>query len=126
MLGGLAGEEIMCGDVTSGSRDDVGKARMFISQLMNVGAFGFDKLLPPAMIGRLSRESYPLSEKRITEIENLECDLLTEAFEKSKILIKENKQLVEILYKELKQREKLSKREVEEIIKKYKESGELQ
>lgn len=125
MLGGLAGEEVMCGDVTSGSSDDVGKARMFISQLMNVGAFGFDKLLPSSMIGRISRESFPTSEKRIMEIENLECNLLTEAFEKAKTLIKENRQLVEILYKELKQKEKLSKREVQDILKNHKESGEL-
>lgn len=126
MLGGLAGEQVMCGDVTSGSSDDVGKARRFISQLMNVGAFGFDKLLPVNIIGRLSRESFPTSEKRIEIIEKLECDLLTEAFDKAKALISENKALVEAIYKELKQKEKLSKREVELILKKFKESGELQ
>ncbi len=116
MLGGLAGEEIMCGDVTSGSSDDVGKARRFISQLMNVGAFGFDKLLPVNMIGRLAQESFPTSSKRIEIIEKFECDLLTEAFDKAKTLISENKTLVEAIYKELKQKERLSKREVEKII----------
>lgn len=126
MLGGLAGEEVMCGDVTSGSSDDVGKARRFISQLMNVGAFGFDKLLSVNMIGRLSRESFPTSEKRIEIIEKFECDLLTEAFDKAKALVSENKTLVEAIYKELKQKEKLSKREVESILKNFKESGELQ
>lgn len=126
MLGGLAGEEVMCGDVTSGSGDDVGKARRFISQLMNVGAFGFDKLLPDTMIGRISRESFPTSEKRIEAIENLETELLTEAFEKAKTLVKSNESLAKALYTELKQKEKLSKREVQEILKNFKESGELQ
>ena len=126
MLGGLAGEEVMCGDVTSGSSDDVGKARKFISQLMNVGAFGFDKLLPVNKIGRLSRESFPTSEKRLEIIEKFEYDLLTEAFDKAKALISENKTLVEAICKELKQKEKLSKREVESILKNFKESGELQ
>ena len=119
ILGGLAGEEVMCGDVTSGSGDDVGKARRFISQLMNVGAFGFDKLLPDTKIGKISRESFPTSEKRIEAIENLETELLTEAFEKAKALIKSNESLAKALYTELKQKEKLSKREVQEILKNF-------
>lgn len=116
MLGGLAGEQVMCGDVTSGSGDDVGKARMYISSLVNVGAFGFDKLLPASMIGRFAHETFPTSESRIKEIEAFECELLTEAFEKAKTIIAENKPLVDAIYKELKQKEKLSKREVEIIL----------
>ena len=80
------------------------------------GAFGFDKLLPNAQIGRFSRESFPTSETRLEKIEELECDLLTEAFEKAKALISENKSLVDAIYKELKQKERLSKREVEMIL----------
>ena len=126
ILGGLAGEEIMCGDVTSGSSDDIGKARRLISELISVGAFGFDKLLPDIMVGRISQLSFPASEKRIETIENLETKLLTEAFEEAKALIKSNESLAIALHAELKQKEKLSKREVQEILKKYKESGELQ
>lgn len=116
MLGGLAGEQVMCSDVTSGSSDDVGKARAYIAQLVNVGAFGFDKLLPNGRIGRFASESFPTSETRLEKIEELECELLNEAFEKAKTLILENKPLVDAIYKELKQKEKLSKREVEMIL----------
>lgn len=126
MLGGLAGEEVMCGDVTSGSSDDVGKARKNIHLLMNVGAFGFDKLLPRARLGRLSSEEFPVSDKKLEVIEDYECELLGEAFNKAKGIIEENKSLVQILFKELKEKEKLSKRDVENILKNYKESGELQ
>ena len=119
MLGGLAGEEVMCGDVTSGSSDDVGKARTYISQLTNVGAFGFDKLLPSARIGRISSETFQASEERIKKIENNETELLNEAFEKAKALIEANKDLAKALYVELKQKEKLSKREVEMILKSF-------
>ena len=56
----------------------------------------------------------------------LTTELLTEAFEKAKTLIKSNESLAKALYTELKQKEKLSKREVEEILKNFKESGELQ
>ena len=77
ILGGLAGEEVMSGDVTSGSCDDVGKARRYISQLMSVGAFGFDKLSADIMIGSISGRSFPSSEKRIEAIYNFETEFLT-------------------------------------------------
>ena len=124
MLGGLAGEEVMCGDVTSGSSDDVGKARKNIHLLMNVGAFGFDKVLPHARLGRLSTEEFPVSEKRLHAIEDFESELLKEAFDKAKAIIENNKPLVEILFKELKEREKLSKRDIEKILEEYNEREE--
>ena len=126
MLGGLACEEVMCNDVTSGSSDDVGKARKYIQMLMNVGAFGFDKLLPRASLGRLFSEEFPVSEKKLVLIEDYEFGLLNEAFEKAKAIIEENKNVVQTIYKHLKEKEKLSKKEVEEILKKLKESGDLQ
>lgn len=124
LLGGLAGEEIMCKDVTSGSMDDVGKARNYIQSLMMVGAFGFNYLPADSMIGRISHDIVPISEKRIEAIESRECEMMTTAFEKAKAIISENKPLIEAIYKELKQKEKLSKREVEIILNKFKEREE--
>lgn len=126
ILGGLAGEEVMCDDVTSGSSNDLEKARLIISQLMNVGAFGFDKISSRSTMGRFSSSSYPMSGKRIETIENLETNLLDEAYCKAKKIIESNKKLVNIIYNELKQKEKLSKREVKEILNNYKENVELQ
>ena len=90
---------------------------------MSVGAFGFDKLSADIMIGSISGRSFPSSEKRIEAIENFETELLTEAFEKAKTLIKSNESLAKALYAELKPKEKLSKREVQEILKNFKERG---
>ena len=59
-------------------------------------------------------------ETKLKKIEELECELLNEAFEKAKTLISENKLLVDTIYKELKQKERLSKREVEIIINSFK------
>lgn len=123
MLGGMAGEEVMCNDITSGSSEDVGKARKYIQLLMNVGAFGFDKLLPRVRIGRLSTEEFPVSDKKLQLVEDFECSLLNEAFEKAKKIIAENKDLVQEIYKQLKEREKLSKKEVEEILNEHKKKG---
>ena len=124
MLGGIAGEEVMCNDITSGSSDDIGKARDSIRRLMNVGAFGFDLLLPKAMLNRMAFENFPVSERKLQMIEDFEYKLLNDAFEKAKEIIKTNKDIIEILYNNLKEKEKLSKNEIEEIIKNYKESGD--
>ena len=117
ILGGMAGEEVMCGDIGSGSSADVGKARNCIYSLINVGAFGFDKLGSVISYGGLGKDHIPVSEDRIKTINDLESKLLTEAYSKAKDIINESKDLISVLYTELKQREKLSKREIEIIIK---------
>ena len=117
LLGGVAGEEVMCGDVSNGSSDDVGKARTLIQSLMCTGSFGFDKLPSSYNTSRFSYEKGPISQKRLQDIEQKESELLSEAFERAKTIISNNKELVEILFKELKQNEKLSKREIETILK---------
>ncbi len=119
MLGGLAGEEVMCSDMTTGAVDDVNKARTAISHLMNVGAFGFDKLPPNRASGGFAADTTPTSEKRLEVTERLETELLNEAFENAKALIQSNMNLAKTLYNELKEKEKLSKREVEEILNRF-------
>ena len=116
LLGGMAGEEVMCHDVSGGASEDVGKARAYISRLMNVGAFGFDKLSSFAQINSMSGKECPISQERIKKIENLETELLEEAYRKAQDIIKENEDIVDALYTELKEKEKLSKQEIKEIL----------
>ena len=123
ILGGMAGEEVMCDDVSNGSTSDVGKARNCIHSLVNVGAFGFDKLGGVISYGGMGKDHIPVSEDRIKTINDLESKLLSEAYGKAKDIIRENKGLVNVLYTELKQREKLSKREIEIIINEKGESN---
>lgn len=125
VLGGIAGEEVMCNDVTTGSYDDIRKARELISRLANIGAYGFDKLLPSMTIGKYAGTVF-VSNKRVENIENLETELLTEAFERAKQLMKENEGLAKAIYKQLKEKEALSKTELEEIIKSYEEREVLE
>lgn len=122
LLGGIAGEEVMLDDVTAGSINDISKARKLIRSLLNVGAFGFDKLLPFSMMGRMSTEENPSSELKLQKVEGLEYTLLNDALDKAKSIVENNKKLVSALYKELKQKEVLSKQETQEIIEKFKES----
>ena len=123
ILGGMAGEEVMCGDISNGSSSDVGKARNCILSLANVGAFGFEKLGNVISYGSLGRDAIPVSERRIKTINDLESTLLAEAYDKAKAIIEDNKNLVNVLYTELKQRERLSKREIEIIIQNMEKGG---
>lgn len=120
ILGGIAGEEAMCDDVTAGSYDDIRKARDLISRFVNTGVFGFDKLLPSMTIGKYAGTVF-VSNKRVENIENFEDKTLTEAFNKAKQLIKENEGLAKAIYEQLKEKEALSKIEMEEIVKNYEE-----
>ncbi len=116
ILGGVAGEEVMCNDVSTGASDDITKATCYISQLSSVGAFGFDKLVSISPYRSMSMNSMPISEKRLEAFESIQAKLLSEAYEKAKSIIRENIDLVNVIYKELKTKERLSKREVETII----------
>jgi len=118
-LGGLAGEEVMYGDLTSGALGDVGLAREYIRSLLDVGAFGFDKMNGLYKIGRLGSNQNPMSNERIKAIEDIEYSLLTEAYAKAKQIISSNTNLARVLYQELKQKQKLSKREVEIILEEF-------
>lgn len=116
LLGGMAGEEVMCHDLSSGASDDVDKARAYISKMMEVGAFGFDKISSFSLINRINGKESPISHERIKKIEDLETELLEEAYRKAQEIIKENKDIVDALYAELKEKEKLSKAEIKEIL----------
>lgn len=122
ILGGLAAEEIMCGDISSGSSNDVNKAKAIISQMINIGAFGFDKMPICINGGRFSRGESTMSERRLEEVENIHTNLLNEALENAKSLIESNKKLAKTIYNNLKEKEKLSKIEIEDILKNFEES----
>ena len=119
LLGGMAAEEVLYNDITSGSSVDVGTARSYIQSLMSVGAYGFDKLLPNSQVGRMSSMSFPISEERTKNIEELETTLLDNAYKRAKEIIGENVDFAKYLYSELKIKEKLSQRELKDLVESY-------
>lgn len=119
LLGGMAAEEVLYNDITSGSSVDVGTARRYIQSLMSVGAYGFDKLLPNSQVGRMSSMSFPISEERTKSIEELETTLLDNAYKRAKEIIGENVDFAKYLYSELKIKEKLSQRELKDLVESY-------
>lgn len=123
ILGGMAGEEIMCLDVGNGSSNDIMKARRLIYALMNTGAFGFDKLPAFNSLGGMVGDGSPSSLKKMELIEEFEINLLNKAYEDAKNIIRNNKELNSILYEELKQRETLSKQDAEQLVNEYNKKG---
>ena len=115
----MAAEEVLYNDITSGSSVDVGTARRYIQSLMSVGAYGFDKLLPNSQVGRMSSMSFPISEERTKSIEELETTLLDNAYKRAKEIIGENVDFAKYLYSELKIKEKLSQRELKDLVESY-------
>ncbi len=116
LLGGLAGEEIMCKDITIGSSDDISKAKLCINQLLNVGAFGFDKIGSGVAF---NKQFYSMSQSSIENskrIEEFETKLLEESYQLAKEIIISNKNIIDILYKELKIKERLSKNEIKDLL----------
>ena len=115
LLGGLASEEVMCNDVTSGASNDVATAKAYIAQLLSVGAFGFDKSVSEGSIksvyGRI-----PVTRDKVQRIEEFETKFLSESYDLAKKIIILNKNIVDALYKELKEKERLSKKEIKEIL----------
>lgn len=63
-----------------------------------------------------------MSERRLEEVENIHTNLLNEALENAKSLIESNKKLAKTIYNNLKEKEKLSKIEIEDILKNFEES----
>ena len=86
---------------------------------MSVGAYGFDKLLPNSQVGRMSSMSFPISEERKKNIEELETTLLDNAYKRAKEIIGENVDFAKYLYSELKIKEKLSQRELKDLVESY-------
>lgn len=118
-LGGMAGEKVMLNDISSGSTSDVNKARKAIRILFETGAFSFEYLPPAAEYNLKGRiEYYPESAKE--RLFAKEVELLNDAFNECCAIIESNKELVTMIYKELKVKEALTEKELTNIISIYK------
>lgn len=120
-LGGLAAEEVMLKDISTGSSKDIYSAKCLISTMREMGAFGFDKCTSFSEMNQHGRHNTFISEKRIEIIEDFESKMLEEALNEAKDILNSNKDLIEIFFNELKERHSLSKREATKIIKDFNE-----
>ncbi len=121
ILSGMAGEEVYWHDISAGALHDIKRAQRAIQMLINVGAYGFD-LIQNSSIEKRSdfifenNDSKKISEKKITNGEQMEAKLLNDAYLNAKKILKENEKLAKKIYQELKIKERLSNKELESII----------
>lgn len=118
-LAGLAAEEVFCDDRTTGCSSDISTAKRMIRSLAASGAFGFGISDPEPDVGRGMRMMIASSQERMAKLEELEEDKLNKAFQEAKRILENNRELVEAIYVELKEKRKLSKEEMEEFLEEF-------
>ena len=117
-LAGMAAEEIMCDDISCGATDDVSKAKIYISLIFGVGAYGFDKI--PSSVNNSPRGMASFKNEENPSYKEMEVRMLTEAYDDAKKIIESNKSVVEALVKELKKSGRISKNELKDLMELHK------
>lgn len=114
LLGGLAGEKVIFNDMTSGSSNDVERAYYLISDMMNVGVFGFDYFMK-------ERRSYGspdrTSDFTLRQREEKISSLLDECLKRAEAIIKDNKYIYDLLLDELLLERRLSAECISRVLK---------
>jgi ATP-dependent Zn protease len=119
-LAGLAGEKVFLDDNYCGASSDLTSARANISLLMSNGYYGFD-YLPFGVKSSNANQMMTggiLSGTRNAKIEEKEVEILTSSFNDAVAILQEEKTLAAQLYEPLKKEGRLSKKEIELLLRK--------
>lgn len=124
ILGGRAAEEIVLGDISTGSRDDIDKATQ-LARIM-VCEWGMSEKLGPLTLGKRDEEIFlgrefglhrNISEETAKIIDNEIKNFVENAHKKALEIIKENEELLHKIANKLLEKEILTGEEIDEIIK---------
>ncbi|MEO0087863.1 MAG: ATP-dependent zinc metalloprotease FtsH [candidate division WOR-3 bacterium] len=124
MLGGRAAEEIVFGDISTGSRDDIDKATQLAR--MMVCEWGMSEKLGPLTLGKREEEIFlgkefglhrSISEETAKIIDEEIKNFVEGAHQKALEIIKNNEQLLHRIANKLLEKEILTGEEIDEIIK---------
>ncbi len=124
MLGGRAAEEIVFGDISTGSRDDIDKATQLAR--MMVCEWGMSERLGPLTLGKRDEEIFlgrefglhrNISEETAQIIDEEIKSFVENAHKKALEIVKNNEQLLHKIANKLLEKEILTGEEIDEIIK---------
>ncbi|MCS7249753.1 MAG: ATP-dependent zinc metalloprotease FtsH [candidate division WOR-3 bacterium] len=124
MLGGRSAEEIVFGDISTGSRDDIDKATQLAR--MMVCEWGMSEKLGPLTLGKREEEIFlgrefglhrNISEKTAQIIDEEIKNFVENAHKKALEIIKNNEELLHKIASKLLEKEILTGEEIDEIIK---------
>ena len=113
LLGGLAGENVLLNDITTGASSDIDKAYDLIYNMMNVGAFGFEYYKREKRsytdVVESSNDALKKREEKIAEI-------LNECLSRGQTIIENNKHIYNLLIDELLVERRLSSERINQIL----------
>jgi cell division protease FtsH len=124
MLGGRAAEEVVFGDISTGSRDDIDKATQLAR--MMVCEWGMSERLGPLTLGKRDEEIFlgrefglhrNISEETARIIDEEIKNFVENAHKKALEIIKKNEELLHKIANKLLEKEILTGEEIDEIIK---------
>ena len=114
LLGGLAGEKVILNDMTTGSSSDIERAYGMISNILNVGAFGFEYY-------KSEKFSYGDTEKisdlSLKQREDKISSILNECLMRAEDVIKNNKHIYDLLIDKLLLERRLSAEHITQMLK---------
>lgn len=122
MLGGRAAEELIFGEMTAGAANDIEKAtelaRAMVIELgmSSLGPINFSTQLDEESQKRLFMGENVVSEDTQKQIDKEIRLLMNQAYKKALEIIKKNKKTLDIIAKELLEKETLSREEFERIV----------
>jgi cell division protease FtsH len=126
MFGGRAAEELVLGQVTTGAGNDIVRASELTRKM--VCEWGMSDRLGPVAFGRQEEEIFlgrdfarrvEYSESTALEIDQEVRRIVTEAFERARLLLRKNLEALHKIAEALLEREVLDGPEIDEIIKQY-------
>ncbi|MCQ2772765.1 MAG: AAA family ATPase [Bacilli bacterium] len=116
LAGNIAEKKKFNGDCTTGSRDDIAKAHWIANDILNSGKYGYEYYSPMEYRSRNCQIPSGLSQDGRSEREKKIKELFEIATSKAEWAINDNHALFDALCKELKEKQRLSRKEITKII----------
>ena len=122
LLGGRVSEEIFLGEISTGASDDFKKAtniaRSMVTEygMSDLGPMQYEQQSGSVFLGRDYGKSKNFSDQVALEIDRETRKIIEECYEKSKEIIADNKELIDLLSEALIKYETLTKEQIEYIV----------
>ena len=122
LLSGRVSEELFLNEISTGASDDIKRAtkiaRSMVTEygMSGLGPVQYEHRSEDVFLGRDYTKSRNFSDQVALQIDSEVKKIIDECYEKAKLILKENKSLVEVLANVLMEKETLTKEEIESIV----------
>lgn len=122
LLGGRVAEEIMFGEITTGAHNDFGKATKIARKMVteygmsDLGPIQLEEQEGGVFLGRDYTKSRNFSDKVAQEIDQEIRKIINECYKRAKEIINKNKDLLDLIAKNLLKHETLTREQIEYLV----------